>query len=113
MTTCIAGNASSGSAVPAVAGAVPPKLSIGLFVYNGERYLAGALGAFLDQTFDDFELILSDNASTDRTDEICRAFAAVDNRIRYHRFAAARRSCARPLADITRVTGRRSCWRRT
>lgn len=57
-------------------------LSIGLPVYNGERYLAGALGALLDQTYRDFELIVADNASTDRTPEICRAFAAGDDRVR-------------------------------
>ncbi|MEE4330065.1 MAG: glycosyltransferase, partial [Wenzhouxiangella sp.] len=60
-------------------------LSIGLPVYNGERYLAGALGALLDQTYRDFELIVADNASTDRTAEICRAFAAGDERVRYLR----------------------------
>ena len=61
-----------------------PRLSIGLPVYNGERYLAAALGSILDQSFTDFELIISDNASTDRTEEICQAFAA-DDRISYHR----------------------------
>ena len=58
-----------------------PSLSIGLPVYNGERYLAGAIGALLEQSFNDFELIISDNASTDRTAEICRAFAASDPRV--------------------------------
>jgi glycosyltransferase involved in cell wall biosynthesis len=81
-----AGIGPSLSTGPAITGQALPKLSIGLFVYNGERYLAGALGAFLDQTFGDFELIVSDNASTDRTEDICRAFAGVDRRIRYHRF---------------------------
>lgn len=57
-------------------------LSIGLPVYNGERYLAGALGALLNQTYRDFELIIADNASTDRTAEICRTFAAGDKRVR-------------------------------
>lgn len=57
------------------------RLSIGLPVYNGERYLAQAIGALLDQTWRDFELIISDNASTDRTAEICRVFAATDARV--------------------------------
>jgi len=61
------------------------RLSIGLPVYNGERYLAKAIGSLQDQTFRDFELIISDNASTDRTAEICRVFANSDSRIRYRR----------------------------
>lgn len=63
---------------------VPP-LSVGLTVYNGENYLAQALDSVLAQTFADFELIISDNCSTDRTAEICQAYAARDSRIRYSR----------------------------
>ena len=62
-----------------------PRLSIGLPVYNGENYLAAALGSLLDQDFRDVELIIADNASTDRTAEICRVFAADDPRVRYLR----------------------------
>ena len=62
---------------------VRPRLSIGLPVYNGERFLGQSLKALLSQTFDDFELVISDNASTDRTAEICRDYAASDDRIRY------------------------------
>jgi glycosyltransferase involved in cell wall biosynthesis len=62
-----------------------PRLSIGLPVYNGERYLAEAFGCFLAQTFQDFDIIVCDNASTDHTAEICRTFADRDPRIRYHR----------------------------
>jgi glycosyltransferase involved in cell wall biosynthesis len=54
-------------------------------VYNGENYLAAALGSLLDQDFRDFELIIADNASTDRTAEICRVFAAGDDRVHYLR----------------------------
>ncbi len=49
-----------------------PRLSIGLPVYNGEKYLAESLDALLDQSYEDFELIISDNASTDGTTAICR-----------------------------------------
>lgn len=63
----------------------PPKISVGLPVYNGELYLEDAIRVTLDQTYRDFELIISDNASTDRTEEICRDFAAVDSRIKYLR----------------------------
>lgn len=62
-----------------------PRLSVGLPVYNGERYLAEALESLLDQSFTDFELIISDNASTDGTGRICRRYAAEDARIRYLR----------------------------
>jgi glycosyltransferase involved in cell wall biosynthesis len=63
----------------------PPKVSLGIPVYNGENYLLACLESLLDQTFTDFELIIVDNASTDRTAEICHDFASQDDRIRYHR----------------------------
>jgi glycosyltransferase involved in cell wall biosynthesis len=59
-----------------------PRVSIGLPVYNGEKYLACALDSLLNQTFTDFEIVISDNASTDRTVEICEEYAARDDRIR-------------------------------
>ncbi len=62
-----------------------PRVSIGIPVYNGENYLAETIDAILDQTFTDFELVIADNASTDRTEEICRSYAENDPRIRYHR----------------------------
>ncbi len=62
-----------------------PKVSIGLAVYNGEKYLKQAVDSILTQTFRDIELIISDNASEDGTETICRAYAAQDARIRYHR----------------------------
>ena len=62
-----------------------PTLSIGLPVYNGEPFLQQALQSLLAQTYSDFELIVSDNASTDRTEEICRDYAAKDARVRYSR----------------------------
>ena len=63
----------------------PPKVSIGLPVYNGEKYLRFALDAILRQDFGDFEVIVSDNASSDATQAICQEFAAKDGRIRYLR----------------------------
>ena len=62
-----------------------PKISIGLPVYNGENYLRLALDSILRQDYSDFELIISDNASTDATQDICREYAAKDRRIRYYR----------------------------
>ncbi|MEH1804683.1 glycosyltransferase family 2 protein [Nostoc sp.] len=62
-----------------------PRLSIGLPVYNGEKFLKEAIDSLLAQTFEDFELIISDNASTDKTEEICRAYVEQDQRICYYR----------------------------
>lgn len=62
-----------------------PRVSIGVPVYNGERYLREALDSILAQTFGDFELIISDNCSTDATAAICTEYAARDPRIRYVR----------------------------
>jgi len=62
-----------------------PRVSIGMPVFNGEKYLKEVLDSILAQTYQDFELIISDNASTDNTSQICRAYAAKDNRVRYYR----------------------------
>ena len=62
-----------------------PYVSIGLPVYNGERFLVKTLDSLLTQTFEDLELVISDNASTDRTQEISRDYALDDRRIRYYR----------------------------
>lgn len=64
-----------------------PKISIGLPVYNGEGYLSDAINSVKNQTVENFELIISDNASDDRTEEICRHYAGGDRRIRYIRQA--------------------------
>ena len=61
------------------------KVSIGVPVYNGEEFLEETLDSLLSQTFEDFELIISDNASTDGTGDIARRVAARDSRVRYHR----------------------------
>jgi glycosyltransferase involved in cell wall biosynthesis len=62
-----------------------PRVSIGMPVFNGEKYLKEALDSILAQTYQDFELIISDNASTDHTQEICLGYAANDDRILYYR----------------------------
>jgi glycosyltransferase involved in cell wall biosynthesis len=66
-------------------GAMTPSVSIGLPVYNGERYISEAIESILGQTYTDFELIISDNASTDRTEPICLSYAAKDPRVKYSR----------------------------
>jgi glycosyltransferase involved in cell wall biosynthesis len=60
-----------------------PTVSIGLPVFNGENYISDALDSLLVQTFEDLEIVISDNASSDNTGEICRAYAEKDPRIRY------------------------------
>lgn len=63
----------------------PPVVSVGVPVYNGGQHLEQALDALLSQTFSDFEIIISDNASTDSTQAICQRFVRLDRRIRYLR----------------------------
>lgn len=64
-----------------------PRVTIGLPVFNGENYLGLAIDSLLKQTFEDFELIICDNASTDGTEEICRSVVG-DPRVRYVRQAS-------------------------
>jgi glycosyltransferase involved in cell wall biosynthesis len=68
-----------------VSGRTDPQVSIGLPVYNGETQVPVALDSLLAQTFQDFEIVISDNHSTDATELICRDYAARDPRIRYVR----------------------------
>ncbi len=62
-----------------------PTVGIHMPVHDGERFLPRAVQTLLDQDFEDFELVISDNASTDGTEEIARAFVASDRRVRYER----------------------------
>ncbi len=63
------------------------RVAIGLPVYNGADYLPDAIGSILAQTFGDFELLISDNASDDGTEEVCRHYVRHDRRVRYVRQA--------------------------
>jgi len=62
-----------------------PPVTVGMPVCNGETYVAQALDSLLAQDYGDFELLISDNASTDATQEICQCYARRDARIQYHR----------------------------
>jgi glycosyltransferase involved in cell wall biosynthesis len=62
-----------------------PRVSIGLPVYNGQEFLEDAIRSALAQSFTDFELVICDNASTDRTESVARDLAASDPRVRYLR----------------------------
>jgi len=62
-----------------------PRVTLAMPVYNGQNFIEQAIESILNQDFDDFELIITDNASTDGTQEIARRFAKADPRVRYHR----------------------------
>ncbi len=62
-----------------------PLITVGLPVYNSERYLRQSLDSLLAQTYRNFVLVISDNASTDGTAQICQQYAAADSRIEYSR----------------------------
>ncbi len=62
-----------------------PTVSIGMPVYNGAKYVRRSVQSVLAQDYEDFELLISDNASTDETESICRELAESDGRIRYFR----------------------------
>jgi glycosyltransferase involved in cell wall biosynthesis len=59
------------------------RVTIGMPVYNGENFIEDALNSLINQTFDNFEIIISDNASTDRTESICKKYASKYEFIRY------------------------------
>ena len=62
-----------------------PKISVGMPVWNGDKTLSAVINSILGQTFTDFELIISDNESSDTTEAICRAYVENDKRIKYFR----------------------------
>jgi glycosyltransferase involved in cell wall biosynthesis len=62
-----------------------PIVSIGMPVYNGQWFIKEAVESILDQTFENFELIISDNASTDNTENICNYYKKKDPRVKYYR----------------------------
>lgn len=64
-----------------------PSVSVVLVTYNRAHLLDATIGAIVDQTLTDFELIIADNASPDHTEEVCRRWALRDSRIRYHRWS--------------------------
>jgi len=79
-------------------------------VYNGERFVGEALDSLLAQTFTDFELIISDNASADGTQAICRDYAVRDARIRYVRQSANRGAWANFRFVLDEAVGAYFMW---
>ena len=62
---------------------IKPRVTIGIPVYNAEKTIKRAITSLLAQTFRNFELIISDNASNDKTAQICKKFLLKDSRIKY------------------------------
>ena len=62
-----------------------PKVSIGIPVFNGENFIVDAIESVLKQTYSNLEIVISDNASTDKTQEICEKYKNADSRIHYYR----------------------------
>ena len=81
------------------------KISIGLPVFNGEQFIRKKLESLLSQTFTNFELIISDNASTDSTSEICKEFEKRDKRIRYYK----QNKTSKPLLSYDFVLQKAQC----
>lgn len=63
----------------------PPLITIGIPVFNGEAYIKKSIESALNQSFSNFQLVISDNASTDNTKAICEYFTKIDKRIKYVR----------------------------
>ena len=87
-----------------------PSVSIGLPVYNGARFLRRSLDALLGQSFRDFELVISDNASTDATPQIISEYAARDSRVRHMRAAVNGGVSANFRRVLTESSGRYFMW---
>jgi glycosyltransferase involved in cell wall biosynthesis len=88
----------------------PPVLTIGVPVYNAENFLRKTLEGLLAQTFDDFEIIISDNASTDSTQAICEEFACLDSRISYFRYTENRGAAWNFNNTVHKARGRYFKW---
>ncbi|MDF1603455.1 glycosyltransferase family 2 protein [Nocardioides sp. YIM 152315] len=86
------------------------RVSVGLPVYNGERYLEQALDDLLAQTHADLEIVISDNGSTDRTQAICERYAALDSRIVYLRHEVNRGASWNHSEVVRRASGPYFRW---
>lgn len=85
-------------------------VSIGMPVFNGAKYIRDALDSLLAQTFTEFELLISDNASTDATQSICEEYALRDPRIRYIRQLENRGALANFQFVLDQANGKFFMW---
>lgn len=90
-----------------------PRVSIGMPAYNARRFIREAIDSLLQQTFADFELIISDNASTDETGDICLEYAKRDSRIRYIRQTTNIGAANNFLFVVQQATGKYFMWAAT
>ncbi|MCR4346776.1 MAG: glycosyltransferase family 2 protein [Sulfuricaulis sp.] len=88
----------------------PPLVSIGIPVYNEDRFLEESLQSLLSQDYRNLEIIISDNASTDKTEAICRKYCNRDHRIRYHRFESNQGATANFRKVVELAQGRYFMW---
>jgi glycosyltransferase involved in cell wall biosynthesis len=87
-----------------------PLVSIGMPVYNDHAFLRQTLDCLLNQDLTDFELVISDNASTDATEEICREYASKDRRVRYYRNESNIGAARNFNAVLGLCSGKYFCW---
>lgn len=87
-----------------------PVVSVGLPVFNGEKYLESALDSLLGQDLENFELLIGDNGSQDATEEICRRYASADARVSYHRSEVNRGATWNYNRLVPLATGRYFKW---
>jgi glycosyltransferase involved in cell wall biosynthesis len=87
-----------------------PKISIGMPLYNSERFLNQAFDSLLKQDYENIEIIISDNASTDRTANICSSYSESDKRIQYHRNDLNIGACENFNRVLSMATGEYYMW---
>jgi glycosyltransferase involved in cell wall biosynthesis len=87
-----------------------PLVSIGVFLYNEERFIRETLTSLLAQDYPYLEIVISDNCSTDNTDAVCRELAAGDQRVRYERHERNIGATANFIHVLERATGEYFMW---
>lgn len=87
-----------------------PAATLGVPLYNGAEFLQASLDSLVAQTFEDFEILISDNASDDGTEQICRRYADMDRRVRYVRHEINRGAAWNHNFVVTRARGRYFRW---
>ena len=92
------------------AGDEKPLVSIGVFLYNEERFIRETLASLLAQDYANLEIVISDNCSTDSTDAICRQLVAGDERVRYERQERNIGAAANSVHVLERATGKYFMW---
>ena len=87
-----------------------PLVSIGVPTYNGERFIAESLGSLLAQDYPNIQILISDNASTDRTEQACRDAVLGDDRVRYERSSVNRGAAANFTYVMQQAVGPYFMW---